>query len=178
MSIGRSLSYDAVSKGANEDGLKDLRVTSRLYEVDTRMDPVIHQLCTIHPIFLLQVGVETRFNVVDDRLPSIPKQGRVSEMTDWLNRDNWAYASSLLTKSPNPGVSTTVNLSRTPFSSMSIIQAKMINSLSEPQFDRNTHQQSSIRWPQSGLSRCHSCLPHSPKTAEHSGHIVYARTAC
>jgi hypothetical protein len=32
------------------------------------------------------------------------------------------YASSLLTKSPNPGVSTTVNFSRTPFSSTSAVE--------------------------------------------------------
>lgn len=115
ISIGRSLHSGAFSKSAGANQVqRHLRVTRRLNEVDTGVYPVIHQLCPIHPIFLFKVGIETGFDVVDDRLPSTRMRGAIRvNVSAWRTHASSSYASSLLTKSPKPGVSTTVNLSRT-----------------------------------------------------------------
>jgi hypothetical protein len=45
-------------------------VTCRLNEIDTSMNTVVHQLETVHSVLLLEVGVETSFNVVDNGSPA------------------------------------------------------------------------------------------------------------
>ena len=45
-------------------------MTSGLDEVQASIDTVIHDFLPVDPVLLLQVRVETRFNVLDDRLPA------------------------------------------------------------------------------------------------------------
>ena len=90
------------------------RMSCWLDEIDASMDPVINQLQSIHAIFLLQVGIVASLDIVNYRLPAV--------YTVSLSQDphkDTTNLSSLLTKSPKPGVSTTVSLKRTPFSSIS-----------------------------------------------------------
>src|SRR5271169_136429 len=54
----------------------------------------------------------------------IPKWA--SNCTSQSKQKGDVYLSSLLTKSPNPGVSTTLSLNRTPFSSMSALIALIL----------------------------------------------------
>lgn len=44
-----------------------------LNEVQTRVDAVINNLGTVDAIFLLQVRIEPRLNVLDNRLPASGK---------------------------------------------------------------------------------------------------------
>lgn len=90
-------------------------MTSRLDEIETGVDAIVNNLLPVDAVLLLEVRVETSLNVLHDRLPATP--GRVSGGK--RSSAIWTYHSSLLTKSPNPGVSTTVNRRRTPFSSIS-----------------------------------------------------------
>ena len=100
---------------------RHLRVTSGLYKVQTSMYTIVYNLLSVDAVFLFQVRVKARLNIVNDRLPA--ESWIVSERTlsfkrlKEVEKDN--HLSSLLTKSPNPGVSTTVKRRRTPFSSMS-----------------------------------------------------------
>jgi hypothetical protein len=91
-------------------------VTSRLDEIDTSVNTVINQFQPVDPVLLLKVGVESSVNVVDNGFPA----GSSALGTEGPERE--AHLSSLLTKSPKPGVSTTVNFSRTPASSISDCQ--------------------------------------------------------
>jgi hypothetical protein len=47
-----------------------LRVTSRLDEIDTSVNTVINQFQPVDPVLLLEVGVESSINVVDNGLPA------------------------------------------------------------------------------------------------------------
>jgi hypothetical protein len=88
-----------------------------LDKVDTRVDTVIDQLVPVHSVLLLQVGVKAGLNVIDNGFPA----GCVSSACSPKRMLNAAtHHSSLLTKSPKPGVSTTVNFSLTLFSSISV----------------------------------------------------------
>jgi hypothetical protein len=46
------------------------RVTSRLDEVQTRMDTIIHEFLPVDTVFLFEIRVETGFNVLNDRFPA------------------------------------------------------------------------------------------------------------
>jgi len=67
------------------------------------MNAVVNNLDPVDTVFLLQVRVKTRFNVLNDRFPTIKNSVNAFQS---LIRDT--HLSSLLTKSPKPGVSTTV----------------------------------------------------------------------
>lgn len=97
----------------------NLRMTSRRYEVETSMNTVIHQFATVYTVLLFQVGITSRFNAIEDRFPA--SKGKEWEGVSVSVGVNCTvlYLSSLLTKSPKPGVSTTVNRNFTPFSSIS-----------------------------------------------------------
>ncbi len=88
-------------------------MTGWLDKVDASMYTVVHQFQPVDTIFLLKIGVEASFDVVDYGLPATSDS---QLLTDGVLVPD---LSSLLTKSPNPGVSTTVNFRRTPFSSIS-----------------------------------------------------------
>ncbi len=90
-------------------------MTCGLDEVKTGVDAVVNDFLPVDAVLLLEVRVEAGLNVLNDRLPA--RLERVSQ--NRRNRTNLTYHSSLLTKSPKPGVSTTVRRRRTPFSSMS-----------------------------------------------------------
>ena len=91
-----------------------LRVSSGLNEVKTRVHAVINNLLAVDAVLLLEVRVEPRLDVFDDRPPARPTvRGDRAVFKG-------THLSSLFTKSPNPGVSTTVRCRRTPFSSMSM----------------------------------------------------------
>ena len=96
----------------DEEG-SDVRMTSGLNEVEAGVDTVVHNFLPVDAVLLLQVGVKTGLDVIQDRPPT--------EMTCQRRCDDRKFPnlSSLLTKSPKPGVSTTVRCRRTPFSSMS-----------------------------------------------------------
>ena len=46
------------------------RVTSRLDEVQTSMDAIIHKFLPIDAVFLFEIRVKTGFNVLGDRFPA------------------------------------------------------------------------------------------------------------
>jgi hypothetical protein len=101
-------------------------VTGRLDKVDTCVNPVVDQLCPVDPVLLFEISIEPSLDVVDDRFPAADewtKSGIVSRARrQFASVPPATYESSLLMKSPYPGVSTTVNLNLTPFSSISIQQ--------------------------------------------------------
>jgi hypothetical protein len=86
------------------------------------MDAIIRDFLPVDAVFLLQIRVKPGFNVLYNGFPAVAKYicvrggGLGGEM---VNETGATYLSSLLTKSPKPGVSTTVRRRRTPFSSMS-----------------------------------------------------------
>lgn len=43
-----------------------------LDKVEACMDTVVDELLSVHAVFLLEVGIEARFNIFDDRLPAVP----------------------------------------------------------------------------------------------------------
>jgi hypothetical protein len=92
-------------------------VTGWLDEVQASMDAVVGYFLPVDTVFLFEIRVKTRFNVLNNGFPArteyIRVRGGKTGETDSM------YLSSLLTKSPKPGVSTTVRRRRTPFSSMS-----------------------------------------------------------
>lgn len=45
-----------------------------LDEVEACMDTVIDELLSVHAVFLLEVGIEARFNIFDDRLPTVQER--------------------------------------------------------------------------------------------------------
>lgn len=90
-------------------------MTCRLDEVEAGVDTVVNNFLPVDAVLLFEVRVEAGLDVLHDRLPARLK--RVSRHA--RSRTNSTYHSSLLTKSPKPGVSTTVRRRRTPFSSMS-----------------------------------------------------------
>ena len=92
-----------------------LRMTRGLNEVKAGMNTIIRNFLAVHAILLLQVRVKTRFNVLDNRFPA-----RIHQVSREEYMTTASHLSSLLTKSPNPGVSTTVRRRRTPFSSISV----------------------------------------------------------
>jgi hypothetical protein len=47
-----------------------LRVACRLNEVETGMDTIVNNLQAVDTVLLLEVGVETRFNVIENGLPA------------------------------------------------------------------------------------------------------------
>lgn len=95
----------------------NLRVTSGLDEVDAGVNTVVGHLETVNAVLLLEVGVITGLDVVDDGLPAAMSVCTV------VVTPAMTHHSSLLTKSPKPGVSTTVSLRRTPFSSISVLRS-------------------------------------------------------
>lgn len=88
-------------------------MTGGLDEVEAGVDAIVYDLLTVNTVLLLQVGVKTRLDVVQDGPPT-----RITCQEGSLD-GKFSHLSSLLTKSPKPGVSTTVRCRRTPFSSMS-----------------------------------------------------------
>jgi hypothetical protein len=46
------------------------RMTSGLDEVQAGMDAIVHDLLPIDAVFLFEIGVETGFNVLDNRFPA------------------------------------------------------------------------------------------------------------
>lgn len=102
----------------------DARVAGGLDEVQARVDAVVDYLLPVDAVLLLEVLVEAGLDILEDGLPAISwtwcqKRADVTEPGD-------ACLSSLSTKSPKPGVSTTVSLSRTPFSSMSVLGIRRV----------------------------------------------------
>lgn len=70
-SIGLSLMYELARFIDNQRKLPaNSRVPGRLDKVDTRVDTVIDQLVPVHSVLLLEVGVESGLNVVDDGFPA------------------------------------------------------------------------------------------------------------
>lgn len=45
-------------------------MTGRLNEVDACVDTVIHHLVTVNAVLLLEIGIETGLNVVEDGPPA------------------------------------------------------------------------------------------------------------
>jgi len=45
-------------------------VTSGLKKVETRVDPVVDDLQAVEAALLLEVGIESRLDVLEDRLPA------------------------------------------------------------------------------------------------------------
>ena len=91
-------------------------------KVQAGVHAVVDNLPTVHAVFLLQTRIKARFDVLDNQLPAkITTQAKID------SEIRHSYLSSLLTKSPKPGVSTTVKRRRTPFSSMSrVIEVRKI----------------------------------------------------
>lgn len=52
-----------------------LRMACGLDEVEASMDTVVDDLCSVDTVLLLQVGIEARLDVFDDRLPAGEKGG-------------------------------------------------------------------------------------------------------
>lgn len=94
-------------------------MTSRLDKVDTSVNTIIHEFESIHSVFLIEIGVESRFDIIDNWFPA-DHSNLLAPLLLLLVLTKWTYLSSLLTKSPKPGVSTIVNFNLTPFSSISV----------------------------------------------------------
>lgn len=97
---------------------RHLRMASRSNKVEAGMNAVISHLSAVDSVLLLQIGIAAGLNVVQNGLPAISCP---PVRSDIARPEMGTYLSSLLTKSPKPGVSTTVSLSLTPFSSMSAV---------------------------------------------------------
>ena len=80
------------------------------------MNAVVDHFLPVDAVFLLEVLVEACLDVLNDRFPTVGKERGQKHALATVPND--ARLSSLSTKSPKPGVSTTVSLRRTPFSSM------------------------------------------------------------
>ena len=50
---------------------RDSRVTCGLNEVQAGVDAVVNDLLPVDPVLLLEIGVETRLNVLHDGLPAV-----------------------------------------------------------------------------------------------------------
>lgn len=86
-------------------------MTSGLNEVETSMDAVVHNFGPIDTVLLLQIRVEARLDIFNDGLPAKKRETRKRVGNEGEYRATQkidADLSSLLTKSPKPGVSTTV----------------------------------------------------------------------
>lgn len=98
-------------------------MAGRLDKVQARVDAVVDYFLSVDAVLLLEVGVEARLDIVENGLPATRKESPgAPEGQDRVKNGierHLAHPSSLLIKSPNPGVSTTVRRSLTPFSSMS-----------------------------------------------------------
>ncbi|CAG8770674.1 14652_t:CDS:1, partial [Acaulospora colombiana] len=46
-------------------------MTGGLKEIDAGVDAVIHNFLAVHPVLLLQVGIEAGFDIVENWLPAI-----------------------------------------------------------------------------------------------------------
>ena len=79
------------------------------------MDTVVNDFLTVDLVLVFQKLVESRLNVLNDWSPA--KDASESSREGGISNAN---LSSLFTKSPKPGVSTTVKRRRTPFSSISV----------------------------------------------------------
>lgn len=97
------------------------------------MDTIVNNFLTVDLVLVFQVLVKSRLNILYDRSPAKVVFQREKRM-GWEEQS--ADLSSLLTKSPKPGVSTTVKRRRTPFSSISIVW-----SFSEPHWARVTRME-------------------------------------
>ena len=53
-----------------EQRLISLRVTSGLNEVEAGVDAVVNDFLPVDTVFLLQVGIETRFDILNNWLPA------------------------------------------------------------------------------------------------------------
>lgn len=116
ISIGFSLEIRSCKKYVFNGSRYDARMTSGLDKVQAGVHTIVDNLLPVHAVFLLQIRVKTRLDVLNDRFPAIQL---FSTRIHWWERWTNTHLSSLLTKSPKPGVSTTVKRSRTPFSSIS-----------------------------------------------------------
>jgi hypothetical protein len=96
----------------------NLRVTRWLNEVQACMDTIVNNFLTVDLVLVFQILVKSRLYILDNWSPA-------EEVSQKKMRVGWeehnANLSSLLTKSPKPGVSTTVKRRRTPFSSISVV---------------------------------------------------------
>ena len=95
------------------------RVSGGLNKIDTRMNTIINNIRPVRFILCLKIRIKSRFNTFQNGFPT-KKKTSINSFYDRI------YLSSLLTKSPNPGVSTTLSLNRTPFSSISALIALIL----------------------------------------------------
>lgn len=93
-----------------------VRVTSGLDKVEAGVDAVVDHLLAIDAALLLEVGIESGLDILEDGPPAAQLASQNCGRARYLQ----THLSSLLTKSPKPGVSTTVRRRRTPFSSISL----------------------------------------------------------
>lgn len=63
-------------------GRNDIRVTGGLDEVETGVNTVVYDLLAVNTVLLLQVGVETRLDVVQDGPPTGVTCQRGSRLTE------------------------------------------------------------------------------------------------
>lgn len=81
-------------------------MSSWLDEVKTSMYTVVNNFHTVNAIFLFQIRIKPRLDILNNGLPAaIVKNIGIPPEGQKLNK---THLSSLLTKSPKPGVSTTV----------------------------------------------------------------------
>lgn len=92
-------------------------MASGLNEIEAGVDTIINNFLPVNAVFLFKVFIKAGFNVLQDGFPA-------SGVSITANLTRQSHLSSLSTKSPKPGVSTTVKRRRTPFSSMSSVLRK------------------------------------------------------
>ena len=90
-------------------------------EVQAGVDAVVNDFLTVDLVLVVQILVKSGLDILNDWSPT---RG-MSEGREKREERN-ANLSSLFTKSPKPGVSTTVKRRRTPFSSMSVTSESII----------------------------------------------------
>ena len=106
-------------------------MTTRVDEVETTVHSVVFNISTIQTGLVTEKLVILLIDVVYDGLPAATSKTWKQDMDHGRSRTGeitlrCTYHFSLLTASPNPGVSTTVSLSLTPFSSMSTVVASIL----------------------------------------------------
>lgn len=108
-------------------------------EVQAAVHTVILDVLTVETTLVTEILLKLLVHVVSDGLPAVdrehlgpgcrgrpaPQQGRAgsgqARQANMSPQASHCYHSELLTASPNPGVSTMVSFSLTPFSSMSTV---------------------------------------------------------
>lgn len=94
---------------------------NRIDEIEATVHPVILNVPTVQSRLIAQVLVVLLIHIVNDRLPTEKRE----QLGTW-RREGVTNQALLSTASPNPGVSTTVSLNLTPFSSMSTVVASIL----------------------------------------------------